>query len=412
MASSNNYLSIFSAVGIEIEYMIVNQTTLEIMPVADKILEHFAGEITNEVDLGEIAISNELVKHVLEFKTNGPKKFSYALHLQFHETVKKINAFLQNHQAMLLPTGMHPWFDPEKGVELWSHGDKKIYSCYNRIFDCKGHGWSNLQSIHINLPFANDAEFKKLHNAIRILLPLIPSLTASSPFVEGKKSDWLDARLNFYRKNQEKIPAITGHVVPEFVTSKQHYQDVILNPLYQAIAPHDPEEILQDEWLNSRGAIARFDRMAIEIRVVDTQECPLADITYAYFIQQLLKYIVDNTDEYLINPIDSVQLKKTFIDCVSDGSNTMITDVMLLEQFKLDFPKKMQAKEFWLATAERLHKNYLPEAIYNNFIQLTQAGTLAERILQATGNEPTPATLMSTYRKLSQCLADNQIFLA
>ncbi|HAL85576.1 MAG TPA: hypothetical protein DCM31_01010, partial [Deferribacteraceae bacterium] len=37
--------------------------------------------------------------------------------------------------------------------------------------------------------------------------------------------------------------------------------------MYRDIAPYDPECILQEEWLNSRGAIARFDRKAIEIRL-------------------------------------------------------------------------------------------------------------------------------------------------
>jgi len=52
----------------------------------------------------------------------------------------------------------------------------------------------------------------------------------------------------------------------------------ILAPLYAEMHPLDPEGILCHEWLNSRGAIARFDRNAVEIRLVDVQECPLADL--------------------------------------------------------------------------------------------------------------------------------------
>lgn len=411
MALNNKHLSIFSAVGIEIEYMIVDYKTLDILPISDKILTHFAGELTNEVALGETAISNELVKHVLEFKTNGPKPFVYDLHKNFYDTIKKINAYLNPEHAMLLPTGIHPWFDPNAGVELWPHGDKKIYYCYNSIFDCRGHGWSNLQSVHINLPFANDAEFKNLHNAIRIVLPLIPALTASSPFVEGKKSAWMDSRLNFYSKNQKKIPEIIGHIIPEFVTSEQNYQDTILTPAYKAIASYDPEGVLQYEWLNSRGAIARFDRMAIEIRIVDTQECPKADITFAYVIQQLLRFIIDNTDSYLTAPLDSIELKKIFIDCVQNGSATLIDNSKLLAQFKLDLPKAITAKEFWLMVAEKIHAKYLPEEIYKNFVILIQNGNLAERILQATGENPIQKTLLATYQNLANCLAQNEFFL-
>ena len=42
---------------------------------------------------------------------------------------------------------------PETEMQLWQHNYSKIYALYNRIFDCRGHGWSNVQSMHINLPF-------------------------------------------------------------------------------------------------------------------------------------------------------------------------------------------------------------------------------------------------------------------
>ena len=82
-------------------------------------------------------------------------------------------------EQMLLPGGAHPWMDPGREMVLWPHDAHEIYDLYNTIFDCRGHGWANLQSAHLNLPFAGDAEFASLHAAIRILLPLMPALTAS-----------------------------------------------------------------------------------------------------------------------------------------------------------------------------------------------------------------------------------------
>ena len=88
-------------------------------------------------------------------------------------------------------------------------------------------------------------------------------------------------RLEVYRNSQQCIPSITGYVIPETVGSYQSYQEQVLQPMYQDIAPRDPRGVLRHEWLNSRGAIARFDRHAIEIRVADAQECPLADVAIA-----------------------------------------------------------------------------------------------------------------------------------
>ena len=115
----------------------------------------------------------------------------------------------------LMPTAMHPWMDPEKDLKLWPHGLRTVYETFDRIFGCKGHGWANLQSAHLNLPFAGDEEFARLHTAVRFLLPILPGLAASSPIVDGERNGILDNRLVAYRGNCARIPSITGDVVPE-----------------------------------------------------------------------------------------------------------------------------------------------------------------------------------------------------
>ncbi|RZA13955.1 MAG: glutamate--cysteine ligase, partial [Proteobacteria bacterium] len=39
-------LHLFDAYGIEMEYMIVNRDSLDVMPITDKVIESLAGEIT------------------------------------------------------------------------------------------------------------------------------------------------------------------------------------------------------------------------------------------------------------------------------------------------------------------------------------------------------------------------------
>ena len=72
--------------------------------------------------------------------------------------------------------------------------------------------------MHINLPFADDAEFTRLHAAIRAVLPIIPALSAASPFEQGSATGWMDTRLRYYRDNQREIPEISGQVIPEAVS--------------------------------------------------------------------------------------------------------------------------------------------------------------------------------------------------
>ena len=77
----------------------------------------------------------------------------------FAAGVARVNELLAPHGARLMPGAAHPWMNPDTETRLWPHDDDTIYRAYDRIFDCRGHGWSNLQSMHVNLPFADDDEF-------------------------------------------------------------------------------------------------------------------------------------------------------------------------------------------------------------------------------------------------------------
>jgi carboxylate-amine ligase len=264
-------LGLFQGFGVELEYMIVHQDDLSVYPAADQVIHHFSGNYESEIEMGDLNWSNELVLHVIELKTNGPVSSLDGLPEKFQQDTNRINDYLNLIHGRLMPTAMHPWMDPLKETWLWPHEYNAVYESYNRIFGCQGHGWSNLQSLHLNLPFANDEEFGQLHAAIRLVLPILPALAASSPIVEGGSTGILDNRLEFYRNNQNKIPSLTGSLIPEPVYTQSDYQKQILDRLYTDIKPYDALNIMQNEWINSRGAIARFERNTIEIRLIDVR---------------------------------------------------------------------------------------------------------------------------------------------
>src|SRR6266542_4969517 len=239
--SESSPLHLFEGLGDELEYMIVDADSLNVLPVADEILRSAAGEYVNDVECGEISWSNELALHVIELKTTEPVPYFDGLAVKFQENVREINERLAPLGGRLMPSAMHPWMDPFREVRLWPHDYSPVYEAFNRIFDCRGHGWANLQSVHLNLPFANDKEFACLHAAVRLLLPLLPALAASSPVVEGGQTGLLDSRMEVYRSNSAHIPSITGLVVPEPVNSRAEYEQKILQRIYRDIAPHDPD---------------------------------------------------------------------------------------------------------------------------------------------------------------------------
>ena len=404
---TTNY-TIFSVLGLEIEYMLVDRDTLDIQPKSDRILHQLAGEPVSEVSLGDIAISNELVMHVLELKNNGPKPRTAPVAAQFQQAILQLQPILEAHHLQLLPTAAHPWMNPLTQTHRWPYGNREVYEQYDAIFDCRGHGWANLQSMHMNLPFSNDHEFSQLHNTIRMILPLLPALAASSPLIEGKPTGLLDSRLFFYEKNQQRIPSITGDVTLEFVQSAAEYHEKILAPMYRDIKPFDPLGILQHQWLNSRGAIAKFDISAIEIRLLDSQECVNADIAIAHAIQAILHRWHEQSRLHLEQPCDSGRLKAIYDRSIKDGLNTRIDDTLVLDQWQL--PKRnMTARDVWSFLIERVSAD-LTQTSQEALAHILRHGNLSERILRACQNVYTRETIERVYRQLGNCLLTNQMF--
>jgi gamma-glutamyl:cysteine ligase YbdK (ATP-grasp superfamily) len=395
----------FSGFGIEIEYMIVRRDDLAVLPIADKVLEEAAGELTNETEQGRLAWSNELALHVLEIKTNGPAADLGVAATDFRDAAARINGMLAKHGGTLLPGAVHPWMNPDTDTTLWPHGDDVIYRAYDRIFGCKGHGWSNLQSMHVNLPFADDGEFVALHAAVRAVLPLLPALAASSPFLDGADTGFADARLDTYARNQARIPSITGQIVPEPVASQADYARKVFEPMFRDIAPHDPDGILQFEWLNSRGAIARFDRNAIEIRLLDTQERPAADLAIAALVARVVERLFRDPQRVAAaNAIDTPMLATLLRRCIVDAEATQVDERAVLDLFGID-ERRIAAGELWQRVAGRedlgVHRGPL-EHIFAR-------GTLATRLRRAVGPVDR-AHLATVYHTLADCLAADRPF--
>ena len=409
-------LHLFEGYGIELEYMIVDAQTLSVLPVADEVLKAVAGDYVMEVECDEIAWSNELTLHVIELKTNGPAADLAPLPDQFQHNVRRINELLGSLGGRLMPTAMHPWMDPNTETRLWPHDDSAIYEAFDRIFGCQGHGWSNLQSVHINLPFADDREFARLHAAIRLVLPILPALAASSPIVEGKVTGLIDTRLDVYRNNARRVPSVSGRIIPEPVYTRHDYESAILQAIYRDLEPHDPSGILLYEWVNARGAIARFDRNTIEIRVLDIQECPMADLAIAAAIIGTIRAHVEETwaslrrqKSWEIEPLWEI-----FADAVTDGEQAVIRERRYLELF--GFPERGAARlgDLWQYLIEVLTAA-MPDTVrpWQPAWQIyLQHGPLARRILSAVGDDVDPHKLREVYRRLCDSLHSGKLFIA
>jgi glutamate---cysteine ligase / carboxylate-amine ligase len=405
-------LHLFEGYGVEMEYMIVDRDTLNVLPITDRVLEKVAGKVVNEISRNGTAWSNELVLHVIEIKTDGPALSMTGLGAAFHQQVKNIEEVLKEFNGRLMPGAIHPWMDPYSEIRLWPHEYNPIYEAYNRIFDCRGHGWANLQSTHLNLPFYGDLEFEKLHAALRIILPLIPAIAASSPIADGEIKPFLDFRMEKYRTNSVRVPSITGKIVPEAVFSKADYREKIFEKMYSDIKPFDADGILQDEWLNSRGAMSRWDRNAIEVRVIDIQEHPAADIAILEWIVNLVRTLTNET-WCTINDQKSwheEDLYTILMDVVKYGEKAEINNRKYLSLFGLN-KESISAGELCRSVFEQLKNEYdFSIESQSNLDLIFEEGPLARRILNSIPNSFNKSNLYNTYSRLSDCLRDGTQF--
>lgn len=407
-------LHLFEGFGIELEYMIVDRETLDVKPIADQLLTQAAGVLASDFDDGPISWSNELALHVIELKTNGPAGSLVDLAQKFQRSLNRLAQIAEQFDARLMPTAMHPWMNPIDELKLWPHDFNPIYEAYNRIFDCRGHGWANLQSMHINLPFAGDDEFGRLHAAVRLVLPILPAIAASSPFVDGRETGFLDYRMEVYRHNSAKLPSITGLVIPEPVFTQSDYEHEIFDVSYRAIAPYDPDGILQEPFLNSRGAIARFDRGAIEIRVIDIQECPEVDLAIAEMVTRLVQMLVGEAflSYQQQQQIATKPLFDIFLGVIRDADLTDIRDRQYLEAMGVSC-SHATAGDVWAILLARMIDYPFDEPLSNATVSIIETivgrGPLARRITSAVGHDSD--RLPSIYGRLCDCLQQGKMFL-
>lgn len=398
-------LRVFAGYGIELEYMIVDRATLAVKPIADLLC---SASGSNGLGGDGIVCSNELALHLIELKNLQPTAALDTLQAAFQSDIRQLNRSLLPAGAQLMPGAMHPWMAPQTETRLWPYREAEIYQAYDRIFDCRRHGFANMQSMQLNLPFADDAEFARLHEAIRLALPLIPALAASSPFADGRWSGFLDYRMETYRTHQQIVPSTMGDIIPESVASRAEYETRILAPMFRDIAAHDPDGILRHEWLNARAAVPRFRRSAIEIRIADVQECPRADMAIAAAVIALVRHLYATGPEH--SPMRTPALLSMLQAGIADAEQARLDDTAYLR--RLAFPgRRCMAAELWQHLLEVLQREDAELHLWLPTLQFILArGPLARRLLQAVGRDAGRTRLEAVYAELCRCLDAGHMF--
>lgn len=298
----------------------------------------------------------------------------------------------------LLPSGAHPFaLASDRAAAQSPHpfvADTSLWTCSSRI----------------ELPFADDQSFGRLHTAIRMVLPIIPAISASSPFLYGKRSHALSARILAVLGGHAEIPELTGDCIPEVALDQADYYRIVLEPIAMALAERGLAETVDYQVANRRVAVPSFERGTITITAADTQECLSSDAAIAEMVVAVVNAMNSGrwVSNYLQRAWHGADLKAVLADTARNGGDAVIANRDLLLMFGM-MRESATAAELWRHLYQQL-RGELGEAARTRIAFILDQGCLAQRILRRTGDRPSRERLVEVYQELAACLRENRAF--
>ena len=194
-------------IGVELEFQLLDQTSLDLAPVAPKLLAKVPPDLRGEVKSEFIQSMVEVSTPVCQDLREAEQELSILC-----RTVESLAAELD---CVIFAASLHP-FALVKERHL-SPGPR--YGQLMHDLQLAGRRLiTQALHVHIGLPDADSA--LKVCNGIRAHLPTLLALTTSSPFLEGE-----DTGFHSYRTNLFKALPRSG--IPETLHSWFHFQELI-----------------------------------------------------------------------------------------------------------------------------------------------------------------------------------------
>jgi gamma-glutamyl:cysteine ligase YbdK (ATP-grasp superfamily) len=386
--------------GPEHEFSVVDKD-LKPLPIVDQIIKDWTGVFCDFVDLPKFSFGKEASLHTLEIKARKPFRSPEIFEKRMHGAVKTLLDLLdKKYNAMLLGTGMHPLLKLDD-TNLWTHSNFDLLQQLENVFNLRHHGWLNIQSFQLNLPYYKEANAVQLYNALTHISTYLPAISASSPICEGKFTHLVDSRLNFYKSKSIEIPSLTGDVIPEYVSSFKQFKTEVINrySLDMEKAGITAEKLLYVDYMNLRGIRFRFNREAIEIRVMDEQECIKSDVAFSCFIRAAVRGLIETKSvlpnhELLINDYDAIVKEGLNAEIKHPNGKTAREVSRYFFSLASDYANQSEKKYLWIIK-KRIENGNLSDLIQ-------------QRVLAKAKKTDLNQAVKEVYQDLANNLSRNQ----
>ncbi len=254
-----------STLGVEIEFQVLDRESLNLAPLAPLM-------INNSPEILRPRITLEFIQSILELQT-GICHSVKDVENDLMETCSMAEELAGNFGCVLYAASLHPFA---------SHTDQRLTANerYERIMDelqIVGRQFIS-QGLHVHVGVADGDTAIRVCNSIQPYLPLLLSLSASSPFFEG-----VDTGLMSYRTKLFEVLPLAG--VYEYMPDWFSFLKEV-----ELLKKHNVIRSIKDLWWDAR---PHPDFGTVEIRICDLPSRFGDILGLVAFIQGLVAHLAE-----------------------------------------------------------------------------------------------------------------------
>ena len=283
-------------VGVEVEAQIVDNTTGDLVNIAENIVNGFNNEDR---------VKHELYLSTVEI-TSSPSLDTNNTYDELSSIFKEVLNLANNNNAGLIATGTHPFALYE---------DQVITNVNPRYEEfAEKYGWAVRRlltfGMHVHVGMDSKEKAVAVHDEIRKYLPLVLALSACSPFWRGKDTELYCSRLSVFQGlpntglpepylewseyEQSLETLVAADVIKEGIGYRQVWKDVRIHPAYGTV----------------------------EVRIADSMPSLVDTVAVATFVQALAIKIGNDWEEGNIDkPTPNWLIERNRWAAIKDGLN-------------------------------------------------------------------------------------------
>lgn len=262
----NKYYSL----GVEIEFQILDRNTLDLAPLAPLLLQ-------NSPEILSPRITHEFIRSILELQT-GICTSMRDVENDLMETCSMAEELAEENGCLLHAASLHPF---AKSSEQKLTQNERYERIMNELQIVGRQFISQGLHVHIGMPDGDTAI--RVCNVIQIYLPLLLSLSTSSPFSQGE-----DTGLLSYRTKLFEVLPLAG--IYEYFPDWLHFTDEV-----ESLKKLGVIGSISDLWWDARPSPG-FG--TVELRICDLPGRFSDILALVALMQALAVYIVEERREY------------------------------------------------------------------------------------------------------------------